>query len=96
MKREGALGDVSRGTLTFHVLRPANLLALRGGRQQDRLPLRDDNRLLVVRRHRAVGGLDSPAIYTTMLDRISAERLQQGKGLPPSTFPPPTLDDDEE
>ena len=34
------------------------------------------------------------AIYTTMLDRISAERLQQGKGLPPSTLPPPTLDDD--
>ena len=33
------------------------------------------------------------AIYTTMLDRISAERLQQGQGLPPSTVPPPTLDE---
>ena len=36
------------------------------------------------------------AIYTTMLDRISAERLQQGEGLPPSTLPPPTLDNDGE
>ena len=32
------------------------------------------------------------ALYSTMLDRISAERLQQGEGLPPAAPPPPATD----
>ena len=33
------------------------------------------------------------ALYTTVLDRISDERLRQGEGLPLSTTPPPGVDD---
>ncbi len=36
------------------------------------------------------------AIYTTMLDRISAERIQQGEAMPATALPPPTRGDDEE
>ncbi len=36
------------------------------------------------------------AIYTTMLDRISAERIQQGEALPATVLPPPTPEADEE
>ena len=35
------------------------------------------------------------ALYTTMLDRISAERLQQGQGLPSAPPPEPATDDEE-
>ncbi len=36
------------------------------------------------------------ALYTTMLDRISAERIQQGEALPATALPPPMTGDDGE
>jgi len=36
------------------------------------------------------------ALYTTMLDRISAERIQQGEALPATALPPPTPEADGE
>ncbi len=35
------------------------------------------------------------ALYTTVLDRISDERLRQGEGLPLSTTPPPGIIDED-
>ena len=54
----------------------------------------DEQRFLAILDYYADHPEEYSALYTTVLDRISDERLRQGEGLPLSTIPPPGVADE--
>ena len=55
----------------------------------------DEPRFLAILDYYADHPEEYSALYTTVLDRISDERLRQGEGLPLSTTPPPGVADED-
>ena len=54
----------------------------------------DEQRFLAILDYYADHPEEYSALYTTVLDRISDERLRQGEGLPLNPTPPPGVDDE--
>ena len=54
----------------------------------------DEPRFLAILDYYADHPEEYSALYTTVLDRISDERLRQGEGLPPNYNPPPGVADE--